>query len=369
MTPAPKSRVAKGQVVADKPTAGDKAEAENLLDVDDDRSNAGSTSRHMSTDEGQQDGKPKVKSSLSLYGASPKSRSAFMRRQSSIIGSTNGHGGTNRGHTPEMREQLKHLGPSNLASRPKTTRYGTVKIKPGAGKLIDAVVSGDDHAQTSESATIQDHESAGQDPSNAGVGSPLEPLLSAGGKDGVHAVQTGYGSMTPTTPPKTAKNNVGVQVGEDSTEPSESRETSRMRPASGRPRQPQREGSAESRDTLGSFQGRTRQRSPSAIGKGARSGSITENVINAGGVRKVVLEMTSSSGSGDEEEEEAAKNGGVTVTGDSNNADDKDTADADKGSKSQRKKRSKGKKQKEGTKGGNGGKDPDDTTPLLERDS
>ena len=34
-----------------------------------------------------------------------------------------------------MKEHLKHLGPSNAASRPKATKYTSVKIKPGVGTI------------------------------------------------------------------------------------------------------------------------------------------------------------------------------------------------------------------------------------------
>merc|ERR1711939_605664 len=54
----------------------------------------------------------------------------FLRRASSGM---DGNTIAVRGNMNDMREHLKHLGPSNLASRPKSTRYNTVKIKSALG--------------------------------------------------------------------------------------------------------------------------------------------------------------------------------------------------------------------------------------------
>ncbi|KFY63141.1 hypothetical protein V497_02107, partial [Pseudogymnoascus sp. VKM F-4516 (FW-969)] len=68
--------------------------------------------------------------SPAVFSTSPKA--TFMIRRSSAA--ADGGSVTVRGNATDMREHLKHLGPSNVASRPKTTRYNTVKIKPGVVK-------------------------------------------------------------------------------------------------------------------------------------------------------------------------------------------------------------------------------------------
>ena len=55
-----------------------------------------------------------------------------MRRRSSGAAGHSLDRSTTRGirsDDPEIKQHLKHLGPSNAASRPKATRIGTVKIK------------------------------------------------------------------------------------------------------------------------------------------------------------------------------------------------------------------------------------------------
>ena len=67
----------------------------------------------------------------------------------------------------------------------------------------------------------------------------------------------------------------------------------------------------ESHSTIGSLPGsRHQSRSPYYLHKGpARSGSITENIVDANGVRKVVLETTSSSESNEEDGNSGANKG------------------------------------------------------------
>lgn len=89
------------------------------------------------------------------------------------------------------KDPSKNLGPSNLASRPRTTRYNTVKIKPGG------VGSAHKHAQ--ESPDEPRHASPSPAP-QGGVGAGLLSSAGKDAKDGVIAVQAGYGTMGVTPP-------------------------------------------------------------------------------------------------------------------------------------------------------------------------
>ena len=87
------------------------------------------------------------------------------------------------------KEPSKNLGPSNLASRPRTTRYNTVKIKPGGAGLSDAA-----HKHAQQSPSEPRHASASPAP-QGGVGAGLLSSAGKDAKDGVIAVQAGYGTM------------------------------------------------------------------------------------------------------------------------------------------------------------------------------
>lgn len=226
----------------------------------------------------------------------PKAVSA-LRRHSSASNNTSDIPRVKRAPTAEIREHLKHLGPSNLASRPKATRYSTVKIKPGT----DATTHPNGAAEIatpvrriSESATDY----------HGGIG---EGVLKSGGKgasDGVQALQQGYGTMS-SSPlerrPQSATK--GIQADLLSATPVNS-----SNPVAKSPRV-SRQGSQASSSTIGSLQPRTssyQDRGP------ARSGSITENIVDTNGYRKVVLETTSSSESNPDEDNSGANKGTTT---------------------------------------------------------
>ncbi|KAI9805939.1 MAG: hypothetical protein M1825_000553 [Sarcosagium campestre] len=297
MTPAPKARIPKRHVISDTRVQSKLAE-DDLIDLAEDDAAADDAAKRDDTENQalDTDGKPKSKSAISHYGSSPKA--TFMRRQSSIIGSTNGHGGTNRGYAPEMREQLKHLGPSNLASRPKQTRYGTVIIKPGGGGATDEVIKAS---------------AANRAETHGGTGAGL--LASAGkdANDGVQTVQAGYGTLAPASSPP---------------DPS--------------PLEAAASSNGEGAKSAGGAS------SPSSAGtdaRQARPGSIHENVVEAAGLQKVVLETTSSSSS-------------VAPTDKAAGAGEEAGAGASSGPKKKRKRRPK--KAPKGSKAGSG-----ESTPLL----
>ena len=206
--------------------------------------------------------------------------------------------------TDDLKEHLKHLGPSNLASRPKTTRFQSVKIKPGS--MSEAIKTGalggrmTPVRRISESATSF-HE---------GIG---EGLLNSAGKqasDGVQALQAGYGTMSGSpTENRPMSANKAVQAGDAAVD--SPRNLSPERP---------RVRKSDSSSTIGSLpEGQVR--SPYKSKGPARSGSITQNYVDTNGIRKevlVVLETTSSSESNEEDGNSGANKGHRSSTNGSN---------------------------------------------------
>ena len=227
------------------------------------------------------------KNSSAVLGSSPKA--TFIRRASA--GAADGETIQVRGNMNDMREHLKHLGPSNLASRPKTTRYQTVKIKPGlATRLSDSRAMTTTYSDLVVDGAYHDLPASG--------GGEGEGLLKSAGKeasDGVHALQQGYGATdhfpqssgisvsgdlqtdgAAQGPPNSSKNQT---VNHNVAAMSAGGNQSKLQ-------------SERSSDSVGSMQARE----PIIRKRGtARSGSITENIVEANGMRKVVLETTSNS--------------------------------------------------------------------------
>lgn len=214
-----------------------------------------------------------------------------------------------RGNVDDVKEHLKHLGPSNLASRPKTTRYASVKIKPGQDNTVARPPGTNGRMEPIRRISEANSEF------NAGIG---EGLLRSAGKDasdGVQVLRQDYGAMS-TSPtnrrPTSASKAVQVDDGVDPDASSKNEPTSRPPPRT-----------EDSHDTLSDLP--NRPRSPYYARGPARSGSITENVVDSNGIRKVVLQTTSSSESDDEEENSGAKpageNGSRSEDATSNTAD------------------------------------------------
>jgi metal transporter CNNM len=191
-----------------------------------------------------------------------------------------------------MREHLKHLGPSNLASRPKTTRYNTVKIKPG---LVSARTDSRTDSTLHRDSIVEE---PGEDvpTSPAPRGGAGEGLLKSAGReasDGVQALQQGYGTVD--RPFSQASNNSRHPNQQKDIADATAMDVPKSSSSLSVP-QPNitRVDSDRSSDTIGSLN--SKDNSPTRRKRGtARSGSITENIIEADGVRKVVLETNSSS--------------------------------------------------------------------------
>ncbi|KAG4415750.1 hypothetical protein IFR04_011114 [Cadophora malorum] len=266
MAPAPKSRAQRGSV-AENPIV--HMPEDRLIDLAEEQEPIVKKIMH---------GDHAADAATTHYGTSPKT--TFLRRASSGM---DGNTIAVRGNMNDMREHLKHLGPSNLASRPKSTRYNTVKIKSALGPRSES---------RTDSSIVQEAPSGERyldNPDHAPEGGEGEGLLKSAGKeasDGVHALQQGYGSFG--SPGRLSNRQYDGK--NDENEPlirTRSRPDSPTKPMS----KVDSHESQRSSDTLTSLH----SAGSSHKKKGpARSGSITENIIEAGGIRKVVLETTSS---------------------------------------------------------------------------
>jgi metal transporter CNNM len=306
LAPAPRTRVPKGQIVAEPTNSMTNGHEGNLIDIDE-----GATLSPVDLQKPRNLDHAPPKANGHDYSTSPRRSLPFVQRRSSGGSQVGEFKAPRRANTGELREHLKHLGPSNLASRPKSTRWTSVKIKPGSSADTQAMNIGSGYRtpdrRVSESATSF----------HGGIG---EGLLQSGGteaKDGVQALQHGYGGTSLGSPlgrRPTSSASKGIQTSpsrEDSQTPDAGapQQDARSRASSRTPRSrpPAR---SRSESTLGSLpdRGRNDSKSPRYTSKGpARSGSITENVVDSNGIRKVVLEMTSSSSN--EEDHIGAKKG------------------------------------------------------------
>ena len=309
--PAPKSRVPKGEVFVSNDVDG----AYDSQETDSEQKPQHSALQRVLTDG--------AKNEPPSNGDAVMSKRQIIRRSSSTIG-------------PDGKEQARKLNPSNLASRPKSTRYNTVKIKPGASSLQENLVVNN---ITSKGDPVVTMDTAAQ----GGIG---EGLLRSGGKDavdGVVAVQQGYGTIG--TPPRTPIN------AKQALSPPSVKTMRRVSPSPDPPR-----GRRLSQSTLGSM--RSFDSSRSSKQGVARSGSITEKRVQvAGGFKKTVLETTSSSSEVDADgqgDEPRGDNGGDRV--------DDDTSQGNgEGSSSNKKKRRRKKRKGGSSKDG----DHDENRPLL----
>ena len=270
MHPAPRTHVPKGAIVTDAAKDTSKAEEE----VDGTRSHDGPPHEALRRVATQEQLPRKKANSVDLSG-SPKA--TFIMRRTSGASNLGDRGYvTRRVDTPEMREHLKHLGPSNLASRPRTTRYNTVKIKTGVFSTADSPLK--------DVKTPPKNIVSGNTADEGGIG---EGLIQAGGKDakdGVHAVQVGYGSIEH---PKSLEN------ADSSNEATFDQRVSSKKPAL---EHTVSESSIRTTSTIGSLpKSEDRNAGTAVVTRSARSGSITENVVETGGIKKVILETTSSS--------------------------------------------------------------------------
>ncbi|KAF2713975.1 DUF21-domain-containing protein [Pleomassaria siparia CBS 279.74] len=331
MAPAPRTRVPKGAVVADSTQPSEQKLDSKIGDSEEIAANG--TQKPSNID----------------VANSPKATTYMMRRRSS--GGQNGS--VDRGSLalplrtddPQVLRHLKHLGPSNSANRPKATRINTVKIKPGIPAAIP-----ENGALPRDGAIVT--------PLHAPQGGIGEGLLENAGldaSDGVHVVAVGYGTMSQSADRLSWKSGRSGHVHEEA------------QPSSLKPKAADENTSlvvdnnydvAESRgrtksvSTIGSLHSiHSRSKSPPKKRHTARSGSISENIVDVNGVKKIILETTSSSDSEDKLHRHQADGAGAHSP--------ESTGNADSGGKKKRKKR--GKKKKTGG-------ESSESQPLLSSD-
>lgn len=275
MAPAPKSRVPKGKIVEEPPMAT------SLTDGELDRT---PTSSPVPT-KGSSD-LPRRRSSVEA----PPPRFQLRRQNADQFSDPHDSWFTQRGATDEIREHLKHLGPSNLASRPRQTRYTSVKIKRNSTSPSHSA-----HTEFESGQSASDSQRL--IPSTGLQGGIDAGLVSSGvdAKDGALALKIGYGTIathdqvTKATNAQQYKDLPQVSIPEAVREEREdlnrsvSTQKSKSKSSSGT-------GSirsTESRSTEFIYH----HRGPT------RSGSITEQIVDVNGVRKVVLHANCSSSS------------------------------------------------------------------------
>ena len=326
---APRSKVPKGEVVMDTDkTLADGNEAS--IDVDDEQKNPRESMQRVATVDGHGHG-------THINGepaSSDKAPHDLLRRTSSAAPGSDRENSQKKFPKPTLPDHLKHLGPSNPATRPRQTRYNTVKIKPGGGSFSDGP------GKNTEIDTPRSQSIAAQ----GGVG-PGTVSAAKDAKDGIQALQAEYGSIPSNSPPSPNK----LRKAELATLSENNISSNHLSPKrEPRPRQKSR---TTSQDTIASLH--SGMKSPQPRRGTARSGSITENIVDAGGIKKTVLELTSSSD--DHEDGGAQVHGGDKSEGKASPTKENDKPDEDGAKKKKRRRKRPG-----GSKSG-----VSEDTPLL----
>lgn len=346
MTPAPKSRVPKGKIVEEPPMLSEPPQGESV-DVDGESQPLKGSSRASVTTSRRRS---------SVEAPPPR----FQLRRQNTGKDAEPHVGwvTHRGTTDEIREHLKHLGPSNLASRPRQTRYQNVKIKRGSSSPTPFIQADlDSNHTTSDSSAQAALALAG------GIGAGVLHSAGMDARDGVHALKLGYGTMGPTdksrdSTPDLYKDTPTVSVPEPVREEQDDPQRYQQ-PGQASPAASIHSGSSKSveRPKPGNY----KHRGP------ARSGSITEQVIDVNGIRKVVLHTTSSS-DGDEGQRSSPPSRGeqsIQHNGEANDPgdDSKKAPNAGENGNAGGAKRKRRRKKRQGAKGSEDR--PSEQQPLL----
>lgn len=258
-----------------------------------------------------------------------------------------------RSDDPEVMQHLKHLGPSNAANRPKSTRINTVKIKPGGqttGPDIPKTIP--ENSQPPADASYS--ESVIMDGSHAPQGGIGAGLLSSAGleaSDGVHSLAMGYGTIGSTGDRMSWKSGASGRNATKEDHPSP-RTSAKDDDRNGGDHF---RGRSKSVSTIASLRSlKSRSPSPPPKRHTARSGSISENIVDFNGIQKMILETTSSSDDDDK-----------VMSEHNYHMDDSKHSDADsahassKGASNKKRRKKRGKKKKNGP--GDGG----ESQPLL----
>jgi metal transporter CNNM len=323
MAPAPRARVPRGKVITD---VARKASDQPLIEVEDLQPSS--------------NGNGNAPRKLSLPETETTPLTSFLVRRRS---SGQKHEPL-RSDDPQLYQHLKHLGPSNAANRPKSTRINTVKIKPGNPTIPQTIPENTRPAPpATPPAGVVSQESHAPE---GGVG---EGLLASAGReasDGVHSVAVGYGTIAaPTGDRMSWKSSRSFR--EPDEEPRSPKYTTNgtdeiIIDNGHQDDAPQSR--SRSVSTIASLRStRSRSKSPPTRRHTARSGSISENIVDVNGIKKIVLETTSSSDSDDKTLLVIQADGGEDSKGHSE-AESANAGSKSGGNKKKRKKRGKKKK-------------------------
>ncbi|KAJ5669513.1 hypothetical protein N7462_010583 [Penicillium macrosclerotiorum] len=273
MAPAPKSRVPKGKIVEEPPLVSSSFTEGELIDLDGITNTPSSLPRSSELNRRRS----------SVEAPPPR----FQLRKQNADNSSNPSDSwvTQRGATDEIREHLKHLGPSNLASRPRQTRYHAVKIKRNSNSPSRSAQTDFESGQSMSDSHIQVTSTGYQ----GGIGAGLV-TSGAEAKDGAHALKLGYGTLgshdhvTKGTNAQQYKDLPQVSIPEAVNEEHDDQlhSGSTRKGSSGTV-------SIKSETSRSEFI--YHHRGP------ARSGSITEQIVDVNGIRKVVLHTNGTSSS------------------------------------------------------------------------
>nr|POF08212.1 protein mam3 [Quercus suber] len=249
---------------------------------------------------------------------------------------------TMRSGTSDIRQHLKHLGPSNAASKPRATKFTSVKIKPGVGTIPEghATTLGSDglgRPKTSPSPARRSTENPnlldGNVDDNAGpqasdgaaavaanysagnIATPQRRLssdnISASEASRIARENTEVASPGPEHPSSKSIHNdktfqlpEKIVVGSESPAPPPAEEDKNDEEVNDND-----DDNGKDDDTVGELGTPGRQRRKPR--RAARSGSITETTVDHNGMKKTVLETTSS----EELQDEAAIDGGFSGRG------------------------------------------------------
>lgn len=367
MAPAPKSRVPKGKIVEEPPMSVSHTDG----DLIEERGTRPTSVPRWSDP-------PRRRSSVEA----PPPRFQLRKQHGDSTSNSTEQWFTQRGATDEIREHLKHLGPSNLASRPRQTRYNTVKIKRSGNSPSRSAQTDLESAQSTSDSQRVFTPTAYQ----GGIGAGLVTSGSEA-KDGAHALKVGYGTIPSYDHSPRALNSHehashdynshdynshgsnSVDHGINSTDTQQYKDLpsvsipeavheeheDQLRSASTRK---DSSGTASVRSTESHTEFIYHHRGP------ARSGSITEQVVDVNGIRKVVLHTNGTSSSDGERSPLHTRDSSPTHK---NGTIDSNTLDSEYPglhSNSKSKKRRRRKKHGHNPKSADGG--PSEDQPLLQ---
>jgi metal transporter CNNM len=231
-------------------------------------------------------------SEAGALSSSPRAATFLLRRASSGPDGQLVSAVPYKANFDEVRETLRHLGPSNPATNPRNTRSTAVKIKPGvsAASAVTATITslGDTLSRTQSASSDTAAYDVPEDDENSSL---LKPLLT--GKNGVHALRKSYGSSGRSATQSRLSGH-SPQPTDDDDEASSSTIRPHTRSSAGP--------SSSKTVTSGTPSGaqsplRTSGTDTPPNNLIGRNSGLTEDLFEHGGVQKIVIRTTSSGSS------------------------------------------------------------------------